>query len=63
MYRHCMKRGIPHALIEIRQDLIDDDKGVAEWAEHLAPIFARLNDDPALHTYDVHRSRTGSYED
>ena len=63
MYRHCMKRGIPHALIEIRQDLIADDKGVAEWAERLAPIFARLNDDPTLHIYDIHRSRTGPYED
>jgi predicted N-formylglutamate amidohydrolase len=63
MYRHCMQRGIPHALIEIRQDLIADDKGVAEWAGRLAPIFARLNDDPMLHTYDIHSSRSGPYED
>lgn len=63
MYRHCMKRGIPHALIEIRQDLIADEGGVAEWAGRLAPLFARLNADPALHTYKIHPSRTGPYED
>jgi predicted N-formylglutamate amidohydrolase len=63
MYRHCMKRGIPHALIEVRQDLIADEPGVAEWAERLAPVFARLNVEPALHTYEIHPSRTGLYED
>ncbi|MGV3548562.1 N-formylglutamate amidohydrolase [Rhizobium sp.] len=63
MYRHCMKSGIPHALIEVRQDLIADDEGVAEWNRILAPIFERLNADPALHRYDVHPSRTGPYED
>lgn len=63
MYRHCMRRGIPHALIEVRQDLIADEKGVAEWTAHLAPIFHRLNADPALHTYQIHPSRTGPYED
>lgn len=63
MYRHCMRRGIPHALIEIRQDLIADDEGVAQWAARLAPILQRLNADPGLHTYQVHPSRTGPYED
>ena len=63
MYRHCMKRGIPHALLEVRQDLIADAEGVAEWAARLAPIFSRLNAAPALHTYEIHPSRTGPYED
>lgn len=63
MYRHCMKRGIPHALIEVRQDLIADEAGVAEWARRLAPVFARLNAEPALHTYEIYPSRTGLYED
>jgi predicted N-formylglutamate amidohydrolase len=61
MYRHCMMTGIPHALLEVRQDLIGDEAGVIEWTDHLAPIFARLNDDAALHTYDVYPSRTGPY--
>lgn len=61
MYRHCMTTGIPHALLEVRQDLIADEAGIAAWAERLAPIFAAMNADPALHGYDVHLSRTGPY--
>jgi predicted N-formylglutamate amidohydrolase len=63
MYRHCMKAGIPHLLLEVRQDLIGDPAGVAAWCDRLAPVFAALNADPALHTYHVYRSRTGPYED
>ncbi|GLR51372.1 N-formylglutamate amidohydrolase [Shinella yambaruensis] len=61
MFRHCMKPGIPHALIEIRQDEIGDAAGIARWVERLAPIFARLNADETLHTYTVFPSRTGPY--
>jgi predicted N-formylglutamate amidohydrolase len=62
MYRHCMMTGIPHALLEVRQDLIGDEAGIAAWAERLAPIFETMNADPALHQYQVHASRTGPYE-
>jgi predicted N-formylglutamate amidohydrolase len=62
MYRHCMKAGIPHLLLEVRQDLIDDRAGVDIWCERLAPLFAALNADPALHRYQLYRSRTGPYE-
>lgn len=61
MYRHCMRPGIAHALLEVRQDLIGDDTGIAEWAERLAPIFARMNADPALHEQQIFPSRTGPY--
>ncbi len=61
MYRHCMMTGIPHALLEVRQDLIGSEEGVEAWAARLAPIFEALNDDPALHAYEVHQSRTGPY--
>lgn len=61
MYQHCMVTGIPHALLEVRQDLIGDEAGIAEWAERLAPVFAAMNADPALHEYKVHPSRTGPY--
>jgi predicted N-formylglutamate amidohydrolase len=41
---HAMSAGLPHALIEIRQDLIDTAGGAAEWAGILAkavePILA-----------------------
>eukprot|EP00913_Durusdinium_trenchii_P008101 g7598.t1 len=30
MYRHCMVPGIPHALLEVRQDLIGDDAGIGD---------------------------------
>lgn len=61
MFRHCMKAGIPHALIEVRQDEIGDEAGIARWAERLAPVLARLNADEALHTYLTFPSRTGPY--
>jgi predicted N-formylglutamate amidohydrolase len=61
MYRHCMIPGIPHTLLEVRQDLIGDDAGIAAWADRLAPIFKTMNADPALHQYRVHPSRTGPY--
>ncbi|MEE8439302.1 MAG: DUF1244 domain-containing protein [Micropepsaceae bacterium] len=35
MYRHGTINGLPHALIEIRQDLISDDKGVSKVAAFL----------------------------
>jgi predicted N-formylglutamate amidohydrolase len=61
MYRHCMMKGIPHALLEVRQDLIADDEGIASWADRLAPIFSGLNADPILHEYRIFPSRTGPY--
>ncbi|KQP92980.1 N-formylglutamate amidohydrolase [Methylobacterium sp. Leaf117] len=36
--RHAMARGLPNALVEIRQDLIVGEAGQAEWASR----FARL---------------------
>ena len=43
--RHAMARGLPNALVEIRQDLIAGEAGQAEWAERfgrlLRPHLAR----------------------
>ena len=61
LYRHCLIRGMPHALLEVRQDLIGDDPGVSAWADRLAPIFAALDADPDLHVLEIHPSRTGPY--
>jgi predicted N-formylglutamate amidohydrolase len=61
MYRHCMMSGVPHALLEVRQDMIGDEAGIAAWAERLAPIFKTLNADPTLHEYKIFPSRTGPY--
>ncbi len=42
MDHHGTKRGIAHVLIEIRQDLIVGEAGVAEWVSRLTRITAGL---------------------
>ncbi len=42
MYEHGTRRGLAHALIEIRQDLIRDPAGQQAWAERLARIIGRI---------------------
>ena len=59
LYHHGTRRGLAHALIEVRQDLIADAEGVREWAERLAPIFRDLNARPGMHDVVHHGSRTG----
>ncbi|KQS64596.1 N-formylglutamate amidohydrolase [Rhizobium sp. Leaf371] len=61
LYRHCMETGMPHALIEVRQDQIATAEGVAAWVDRLAPIFERLNARHDLHLSERHPSRTGPY--
>jgi len=39
MYHHATLRGLPHILIEIRNDLIRDADGQKQWAERLAPAI------------------------
>ncbi|GIL02620.1 MAG: N-formylglutamate amidohydrolase [Alphaproteobacteria bacterium] len=63
MYRHCTRRGLAHALIEIRQDLIGDEPGVARWVDLLAPILARLNGLAEIHAVRHFGSRTGPVDD
>jgi predicted N-formylglutamate amidohydrolase len=48
MPRHVEGVGIPHALIEIRQNLIDTRHGAEEWSEKLYGALAPLVADPAL---------------
>jgi predicted N-formylglutamate amidohydrolase len=38
---HGERHGLPHALIEIRQDLIADESGQQQWAERLARLLPR----------------------
>lgn len=40
MNRHAEAKGRPHLSVEIRQDLIADEAGQAEWAERLAGVCA-----------------------
>jgi predicted N-formylglutamate amidohydrolase len=39
LYRHGTMNGLPHVLIEVRQDLIADAAGIAHWAERLEGIL------------------------
>ena len=39
LYQHGTRRGLAHALIEIRQDLVGDEEGEAAWAERLSGII------------------------
>ncbi len=48
VYRHGTRRGLAHALIEIRQDLLLSPKGQAEWAGRFADILRRLLGAPDL---------------
>lgn len=62
MYRHGTQRGLAHALIELRQDLIADDAGVGDWVDRLAPILDQLNGLPDIHQVQHFGSRTGPIE-
>lgn len=59
MHRHGTMRGLPHALIEVRQDLISEPEGQAEWAGRLARILPSILMDPAMSRIEHFGSRTG----
>ncbi len=46
---HGVERGLPWAIVEIRQDLIRDEDGQARWAARIARIIETLNARPDLH--------------
>lgn len=39
MDRHALAQGLPHVLIELRQDLICSKAGAASWAARLVPLL------------------------
>lgn len=42
MNTHAVKRGLPHTLLEIRQDLISSDEGVSQWIDRLAGAIDQM---------------------
>lgn len=48
LWKHATQRGLAHALVEVRQDLIATPQGQEAWAERLAAIITRLIGDPDL---------------
>ncbi len=62
MYSHCTRRGLAHALLEIRQDLICYEEGVEEWVGRLVSVIEPLIDLPQLHQVMQKGSRTGQVD-
>jgi predicted N-formylglutamate amidohydrolase len=61
MYRHAIVNGFAHALIEVRQDLIDEEEGASAWASRLAPLLEQINARPEIHEARLYSSRTGPF--
>ncbi len=40
--RHCTMLGVPHAILEIRQDLIESDEGQFSWVQRLGAVLPSL---------------------
>ena len=39
LYKHATSRGIPHVLIELRQDLLKKDKDKLQWAKKIHNVL------------------------
>ncbi|MCF8470862.1 MAG: N-formylglutamate amidohydrolase [Parvibaculum sp.] len=48
MYRHGTLHGLPHVLIEIRQDLIETEEGQALWAARYARLLTQAASLPGI---------------
>jgi predicted N-formylglutamate amidohydrolase len=48
LWQHATARGLPNALIEIRQDLIRDAQGQRQWAERIIALVHALKGQPDL---------------
>lgn len=59
LYRHGTRRGLAHGLIEVRQDLIADDRGIGEWQGRLVQSIEK-----AMRVKDLHKIiHYGSHSD
>ena len=60
LYRHGTKRGLAHALVEVRQDLILGPEGQAEWGIRLARALGKVLSGAGgpLHAVELHGSFT-----
>lgn len=63
LYQHGTSRGLAHALVEIRNDLLATPEGVAQWTTRLTSILQRALADPdtrkRLTTVQMFGSRAG----
>lgn len=51
--RHAIRRGLSNTLIEVRQDLIADQRGVDAWADRLHRLMCPILADPLQHSSTV----------
>jgi predicted N-formylglutamate amidohydrolase len=60
LYRHGTARGLAHALVEVRQDLILGPEGQEEWATRIAEALRKVMRETgsALHAIELHGSFT-----
>jgi predicted N-formylglutamate amidohydrolase len=59
LYRHATARGLAHALVEVRQDLILAEEDQADWGGRLAEALSQvLRAGGALHAIELHGSNT-----
>jgi predicted N-formylglutamate amidohydrolase len=58
MWRHATSRGLVHALVEVRQDLIRETAGQVAWGERLATVVDSLRGNPDLNIGPALASRT-----
>jgi predicted N-formylglutamate amidohydrolase len=63
IYRHATLRGLPNALVEVRQDLIRDRKGQVEWGTLLAESVAGILSGAATAAPLARVEHFGSYSD
>jgi predicted N-formylglutamate amidohydrolase len=55
--RHCISRGIPHILFEVRQDLISDEASATAWGHRLGKHLLPILNDPAIRQIRDYGSR------
>jgi predicted N-formylglutamate amidohydrolase len=60
MFDHGTLPGLPHLLIEIRQDLIAHETGVSEWSARLAPLLHEALARPDVREIKFYPSRAAS---
>jgi predicted N-formylglutamate amidohydrolase len=58
LYEHGTSRGLPHVLIEVRQDEIASPAGVARWAALLGDVLRPVLAAPHTHMIEHYESRT-----
>ncbi len=59
MSRHATARGLAHALIEVRQDLIAKDADAVRWGEKLAALLEPILAQPDMHVVRRFGTRAG----